>query len=403
MRGRSRFEVHVLLRAITFVAISFRLLHKVELFAAVVDTVNDGIQIESQERRPEWKIMPATSNDLMRLCSHLLQTHEDGSVDFSKTPMRRFLLDSEVLDTRSCHEVMTKTCLQHIQQSESRSILRPSKSFWRRLTEFGANPFLNYARRYWPRHYRVAETEDNDLPTQLHDMVELAVVAEHPKEQGYLNIEIRQMTLDACLQLSLFHGFEILEKLCRRAGADENSETQIFGIIPSDCTPLCSRHFSTRFDRPDTPQLIPSRMKKDQATVLGIASNSATFFSAQNPSWDIEPAISSADGWVLVRSGELEQPCEKTLSKGLCVGCLADRFEHIAIYEVPSNHPSPSEHAAGDLTPVSHVGAESPPELTRATNASTSPSPDPETPPAESVYQCFHSMSEWDFMDERDG
>jgi hypothetical protein len=331
VRGRSQFEVHVFLRAISFVAVTFRSLSARELFAAVMNTFD---RPQARVQLPGLEIMFDNVNDLMRLCSRVLETHEDGSVDFSSSIMRRFLLESEVLEARQCHETVTRTCFQHIQQTEAPTVLRPWAGFWRQLTEAGHNPFFNYARKYWPRHYRLAETDTNDLPNQLHGMVELAIVAEHPKEEGYLNIEIRRLTLEACFNLSKRYGFEILEKYCRRGGADGTGQSPTFGLISDRQAYLCMKHSRARCQRYNRTTPDPDSSIEMQVTMTPPTSDRGLAADSMSASGCEGRILSSEDGWVLIRSCDFEDSYDVASGSGQCVECLTAEFRSVELDEV---------------------------------------------------------------------
>ena len=388
--------MHLFLRAISFVAVIFRLLHVEELFAAVINEFDyAGTQVTLQD----WKIIPANSNDFMQLCSSVLQTHEDGSVDFSRSLMRRFLLDSEVVDIRNCHETMTRTCFQHIQQTESRTLLRPWKNFWRTFSELTLNPFINYARKYWPKHYRIAESASNGLPARLHDMVELAIVADHPREEGYLSIEIRRMTLDVCLDLSLRYGFEVLEQLCRRAGANNNSQVSSTGLV-SDCqNRLCRQHLQAacrKFEQNINDQ--KSWDVKQVRLSTAMDDRDESLYAKSTPS-SAERIYPSEDRWVLIRYGRVDGLCNNTNNSGRSIDCLTAEFQEVGLQRTgqPSRHDRDtiyvSSHGAQHECSAEHPRQSIFPDHLVDTQQETANAV---------LVQQMHSMTDWHIVDRRE-
>ena len=394
VRGRSQLEVHLLLRAVSFVAVSFRLLHELELYAAVVSNTAQSLVDTSAS---DSRVLPSSSNDLLRLCSHVLRRREDGSVEFSRTLMRRFLLTSEVLDVHSCHETMTRTCLQYIQQTESQTILRPSKNFWGHLTGIRSNPFLNYARRYWPKHYKLAESENNDLPTQLHDTIEVAIIADHPKEDGYLNIEIRRLTLDACLQLSLLYGFTFLENLSRRAGAELTFQISVFGTVSERYTPLCGQHSTASSEESNIRLNTEVSFESRQVTQSVAEAYSVGSFRHILPPEADRPLTTSDEEWVLVHADGPEAYRTGVAKRGgLCVKCLASDLQHLVLVQQPAESPDT------EIKPSLHVTATN----TRGSSAQQRPHPScsvarSETLSGEYVFQQLQSPPDWYIVDGR--
>src|ERR1700754_2149086 len=99
--GCSEMEIHILFRALTVVAVMVRLLSAAELYDAVTTHIEDNTrQSTLEDRRSPFR----SCNDLMRICSNLITTRENGKVEFIHDSMRNFLLGSKLLDYGICHE-----------------------------------------------------------------------------------------------------------------------------------------------------------------------------------------------------------------------------------------------------------------------------------------------------------
>lgn len=131
--------------------------------------------------------------------------------------MRQFLLGSSDSDVSNRHHSMARLCLHYLGKAGRRLVLRPWTNFRQTVKDFASKPFLNYVLSYWPKHYREAETIHNDLPAQLHRLIELDVL-DYFSEQDYLSIQIRRFTLDTGLALCAEHDFIHLQSTYRRMG-----------------------------------------------------------------------------------------------------------------------------------------------------------------------------------------
>ena len=154
---------------------------------------------------------------LVKLCSDLLVVSDDGELEFSAPPMRQFLLKSSVAKVSDGHHSMARLCLRYLEKAGRRLVLRPWTNFRQTVKDFASKPFFNYVLRYWPKHYREAETLHNDLPAQLHRLIEMNVL-DYFSEQDYLSIQIRRFTLDTGLALCVEHDFTHLQSIYRQMG-----------------------------------------------------------------------------------------------------------------------------------------------------------------------------------------
>jgi hypothetical protein len=223
----TQLELHVLFRAVSLVAVSFRRLHLRELFAAVTNSL---MCARNASFDSAWDELIPHSDGLMRLCSGLLQTDSNGGIEFQQRTMGQFLFQYEILDRRVCHETMTNSCFEQLRSTNPRLVSCPWADISQSLLDLTDVSDINYARDNWPRHYKMVENHGDGLSSQLYELVELAVLSDHPKEQGYLNVEIRRMTLDTCLNLSLCHGLSSLESVCRRTGATDLPRYPVYGL-----------------------------------------------------------------------------------------------------------------------------------------------------------------------------
>ena len=228
VRGRSTEDVRYLLRAIYVVAVSFRRLRLTELLDAVLTPTNVGRSMEIHQHES------MSVDKLMLLCSGLLQVCENGEVDFSRDPMRQFLLRQNIPEIQSGHETMVRICLQHFRRAGEWLILKPWTHFLNTLASFGTHPFFRYALKHWHNHYRLAENTTNDLPAQLHQIIEVAVVRDLPDEE-YLSIEKQRLTLDTGAMLCGFYHFNTLGHLYQQMGASPKRAGLFWLSSPSLC------------------------------------------------------------------------------------------------------------------------------------------------------------------------
>ena len=195
-------------------SISFRRLHPTELYDAVL---NLATQQKSTGSHFLTTQMTKDGIELVQLCSDLLTVYDGGELDFRIPTMRQFLLGSSDPDISNGHDSMTRLCIHYLEEAGRRLVLRPWSDFRQTVKDFTSKPFLNYVLKYWPKHYREAETPYNDLPAQLHHLIEMEVL-DYTSEQDYLSIQIRRFTLDAGLALCAEHHFTHLEDMYQRMG-----------------------------------------------------------------------------------------------------------------------------------------------------------------------------------------
>ena len=219
VQGCSDSDAQLVLRALYLVAISFRHLQAEELFDAI--TISD--------EAPQMPISTPhlcsinSADDLLRLCSKVLQVCQNGEVVFVKPAMPEFLLRQPLHESKTGHETMARLCLQHLRRLGMHLIIRPWSGILSTLSSFAKHPFFQYVLKFWQKHYRIAERLPNDLPAQLFQLIETAVVNHLPEEQ-FLSIEKRRVALDTGAKLSQFYDFPILHELCGQMGADSQRD-----------------------------------------------------------------------------------------------------------------------------------------------------------------------------------
>lgn len=212
LRGRSKTETYLSLRAFSLIAISFRLLHLSELYAAVITPVRES---SGPLLMTNMTLALTCPDDLLKLCSSVIAIRGDGRVDFAQTAMNDFLFRYHLLDAGVCHEIMTKICLHHLHPAESETQATLMETNVMILPDTLRDAFDRYARENWHQHYRLCEEASNDLPECLRQLIETDVVSILSGKE-YLSIEIQQIILSVGLKVSILHSFPILEQLCRQ-------------------------------------------------------------------------------------------------------------------------------------------------------------------------------------------
>ena len=218
--GRSDFEVYHMIRAFTCVALSARRLTLIELFDAVVSSDPD---LAPSRSKGLLGGLPVSPQGLLRLCSNVLSVKGNGSVDFAERSMRDLLFQTQLLNEKNGHETMATMCLQQLKRAGSRLILESRARLGSLLSSISQHPFLGYAWKYWPKHYSAAESGSDTLPSRLYELIEHSVIQEYSAEE-LLYIEIRQISLDLALQLSVLYNFQNLGSICTRMGADASRQ-----------------------------------------------------------------------------------------------------------------------------------------------------------------------------------
>lgn len=152
----------------------------------------------------------------MRLCAGLLAVSQNGTVAFKKPALLDFFRDEGVSRVEQGHESMATLCFHYLKQARA-NIIKPWRHFRQTLRKLPSHPFLKYVLRYWPKHYRRAESLHNSLPAQLHQLLEVAVSDSFPKQQ--YPIAIRRMTLNCGLAFCKNNNFVHLSRLYHDMGA----------------------------------------------------------------------------------------------------------------------------------------------------------------------------------------
>ena len=217
LRGRNRVENWCLVEALYVVSISFRRLRPTELYDAVLN-------LAEQEKSPSSHFlttkMTKTGIELVQLASDLLFVSDHGELEFKSHLMHQYLLGASNPGLSTGHNSMTRLCLHYLRRAGRRLVLQPWTNFRQTTRDFSFKPFLEYVLTYWPKHYREAEHFHNDLPAQLHQLVETAVLACLPEqEQDYLDIQVRRITLDTGLALCKEYDFAYLQTIYQSRGA----------------------------------------------------------------------------------------------------------------------------------------------------------------------------------------
>ena len=237
-RYRTELEAFLSLRALSLVLVSARQLSASELYEAVMTPTEmppgENLQWDSRGH-------VQSPSELLQLCSSVLAMHDDGKMEFSHPAMRDVLLGCGLLDSKVCHEIMTKICFHHLHKSEVRFEANDGEN----LAGTGQEAFTGYACENWHQHYRTGEKSSNDLAERLRQLLEATVVSRLSGEQC-LSIEIQQITMSVALNLSISYQMPVLEHFCRLHGAqDYGLELRALSPVSHDEQSSFYQHLAT--------------------------------------------------------------------------------------------------------------------------------------------------------------
>jgi hypothetical protein len=154
------------------------------------------------------------SQTLLAICAELLELTLDGHVTFRNQQMTSYLRQIQY-SSGPAEEPLTRMCFLYLQ--EGWNVFKP----WRSSSSSpvrSQRPFFNYASAHWHRHYRSVEGLGSDIAAELYQKVKDDVMSLFGRE-GYLHIELNQLTLQFGLSLSRSYRFPLLTKTYEQMGA----------------------------------------------------------------------------------------------------------------------------------------------------------------------------------------
>jgi hypothetical protein len=233
LTSSSSIWAQYLLKALYFAAVAVRLLRPEELF----DVVHHALAALEHAQAT-----PRCSYELLELVQDHLMVSATGRISFRSASMRRFLLQSRYVAAENGHETMARSCLQYLSEDDEFSVLRPYGGFSRMSSRAQRRPFVRYAAIHWQRHYRLSESECNNLPALLHQRLQHEVKTSC-SSSGYLHIEVQKLGLRLGLALCIYYSFEFLKSIYVQMGAQEGSGPgEMSSAFPSglECRALSS-------------------------------------------------------------------------------------------------------------------------------------------------------------------
>jgi hypothetical protein len=154
------------------------------------------------------------SQTLLSVCAELLEMTADGHVIFRNQQMASYLRQIR-FSSGPAEEPLTRMCFLYLH--EDWNLFKPWRCF--SLSSMRSQrPFFAYASAHWHRHYRSVEGFGSDIAAELYQKVAHDVMSLFGT-QGYLHIELRQLTLQFGLSLSRSYRFPLLEKTYEQMGA----------------------------------------------------------------------------------------------------------------------------------------------------------------------------------------
>lgn len=214
------------IKTLYFAAVAVRCLDPDELLDVMSLVMIEFWQFDEPSRRDA----PRTPSELLRLMASLLVVNPDGKVQFRTDGTREYLLRSEFQGSENGDEYMARTCLQYLSGDDQPYVLKP----WARYRHDARKvrgPFVRYAASQWHRHYRAAESENNDLAAMLHQTIEREArhLWGHPPR---LHIQVQDLTLQMGLAVSTYYDFQLLTDIYLQMGASGPREDLCAVIVP---------------------------------------------------------------------------------------------------------------------------------------------------------------------------
>ena len=203
-------------------ASAFRALDRSEVLAAATTSIST--------EDPEWPYCHRPWDEqvalLLRLCSSFLWVSSEGTITIRQTVTGQTSIGQSFDMSQNAHYFMTRVCLKHLEEMDSRLVLRP----WLECRYFRARgmnlPLYDYVVRFWHFHYSRAELYVNDLPARLQSVIQAAWEAERaaPEQNQYsdhqLGLEKYAEGVQLGVMLSRTYKFRKLELAYANMGAN---------------------------------------------------------------------------------------------------------------------------------------------------------------------------------------
>lgn len=177
--GKNAARASLILKALRWIAFSFRPLKHDELFAALAS--KPAASAAKPSNIPEYEVALRTVDELIELCSGLLRADDQGFVEFCDLEVKNLVLQPETSLLDACkpskiHEMIAMVCMNHLRCLHPQSLFRPWISTNIILTdELECCRLRSYSTSHWHEHFRSAEAESEYLPSFLDEAIQSVI------------------------------------------------------------------------------------------------------------------------------------------------------------------------------------------------------------------------------------
>jgi hypothetical protein len=222
--GKNAARASLILKALRWIAFSFRPLKRDELFAALASKPAASAAKPSDIPKDEAALR--TVDELIELCSGLLRADDQGFVEFCDLEVKNLVLQTETSFLDACkpskiHEMIAMVCMNHLRCLHPQSLFRPWISTNTILTDEPECCLLRrYSTSYWHEHFRFAEAESEYLPSILDEAIQSVICppGSHRDPVGMF----QALRINLGLWICCLHDFARLGKIYLQMGAQVN-------------------------------------------------------------------------------------------------------------------------------------------------------------------------------------
>jgi hypothetical protein len=250
--GKSAARASLILKALRWIAFSFRPLNHDELFTALAS--KPAASAANPSDIPEDEVALRTVDELIELCSGLLRDDGQGFVEFCDLEVKNIVLQTETSFLDPCkpskiHETIAMVCMNHLRCLHPQSLFRPWISTNTILTnEPECCRLRSYSTSYWHEHFRLAEAESEYLPSILDEAIQ-SVISPPGSYRGPVGM-FQVLRINLGLWICCLHDFARSGKTYLQMGA------QVDLRYPLSRTPL---HIAAANASPDMLKILLER------------------------------------------------------------------------------------------------------------------------------------------------
>jgi hypothetical protein len=242
----------LILKALRWIAFSFRPLKHDELFAALAS--KPAASAAGPSDIPKDEVTLRMVDELIELCSDILRADDQGFVEFCDLETKNHVLQTETFFLDPCkpskiHEMIAMVCMNHLRCLHPQSLFRPWISTNTILTdEPECCRLRSYSTSYWHEHFRFAEAESEYLPSILDEAIQ-SVISPPGSYRGPVGM-FQVLRINLGLWICCLHDFARLGKTYLQMGA------QVDIRYPLERTPL---HIAAANASPDMLKILRER------------------------------------------------------------------------------------------------------------------------------------------------